>query len=215
MSIGCILDTMSTKVRKQHSRKVDNVSSTNSRIRILDAALALISRRGEADVTMADIGKAARVSRQAVYLHFADRADLFLALVRHVDEKRGLSKEVQKVLEAPSGTAALRAAASAQARLNPRIWAVAHAVDAVRRIDRAAEQSWQDRMKDRWRACRSVVSRLSREGTLRSDLDPSTAADMLWTLTSLHTWEDLVLQRRWTAKQYEERVTRLLLGALT
>ena len=65
------------------------MSSNNSRARILDVALALIMKRKGADVSMATIARAARVSRQAMYLHFADRADLILALVRHADEKRG------------------------------------------------------------------------------------------------------------------------------
>ena len=40
------------------------------------------------------------------------------------------------------------------------------------------------------------------------------AADLLWTITSLRTWEDLVLQRGWTAAPYEERIGGLLLEAL-
>jgi AcrR family transcriptional regulator len=40
----------------------------NSVRQILDAALALITRKGAAAVTMAQIAEAARVSRQAVYL---------------------------------------------------------------------------------------------------------------------------------------------------
>jgi hypothetical protein len=50
---------------------------------------------------------------------------------------------------------------------------------------------------------------------LRPDRDSDAASDLLWTLTSLRTWEDLVLQRGWTAAQYEERMNRLLQAALT
>jgi len=176
------------------------MSSTNSRDRILDAALALITRRGDADVTMADIAKAARISRQAVYLHFTDRAELLVALARHADEKRGLADEVRKIENAPSGVAALSAMTALQARNNPRIWAVARALDAVRRTDEAAERSWQDRLQNRLAGCWRIVA---------------AAADLLWTITSLRTWEDLVLQRGWTAAQYEKRVVALLEAALT
>jgi len=118
--------------------QVDTVSSGNSRSRILDAALALIVKRGGADVTMMEIAKAAGVSRQAVYLHFADRAELLVSVARHADEKRGLYAEIRKITDAPSGIDALREAASLQARTNPGIWAIARAVDAVRRTDEAA-----------------------------------------------------------------------------
>jgi len=175
----------------------------------------MIQKRGGADVTMAEIAKAARVSRQAVYLHFADRADLLTALVRHADEKRGLATAIRKITEAPDGIAALHEMVALQARMNPSIWAVARAFDAVRRLDTAAERSWQDRLQHRLEGCRAVVERLCREGLLRPGLTPAAAADLLWTLTSLRTWEDLVLQRGWSAAQYEDRVGQLLTSALT
>jgi len=164
---------------------------------------------------MAEIGRVARVSRQAVYLNFADRGDLLLALVRYVDEKRGLPAELQKIANARTGLTALREMVSLQARMNPGVWAVARALDAVRRTDDAVERSWQDRRKSRLDGCRAIVLRLSRDGVLRKEIDFDTAADILWSVTSLRTWEDLVLQRGWTAHQYEERIYRLLTRALT
>ncbi len=164
---------------------------------------------------MAEIAAAARVSRQAVYLHFADRADLMLALVRRADEKRHLEEELRRVREARSALAALRAMVSLQARLNPGVWAVARALDAVRRNDPAAERGWQDRLHHRLEGCRQMIARLQKEGRLRRGLDPSVAADLLWSLTSLRMWEDLVLERGWSARRYQRHVTALLLAALT
>jgi AcrR family transcriptional regulator len=190
------------------------MSRKNSRTQILDAALALITKRGEAGLTMAEIGKAARVSRQAVYLNFADRGDLLLALVRYIDERRGLKQELQKLIDAPTGLAALRELVSLQTRMNPGVWAIARALDAVRRTDAAVERSWQDRLKSRLEGCRAVVARLARDGVLRKDLPVNAAADILWSVTSLGAWEDLVLQRRWRAAEYEERIYRLLQDTL-
>lgn len=190
------------------------MSRNNSRTRILDAALTLIAKRGEAGVTMAEIGKAARVSRQAVYLNFADRADLLLALVRYVDEKRGLAEELKKIADAPTALEAVREAVALQARMNPGVWAIARALDAVRRTDNAAEKGWQDRLKARLEGCRQIAERLRREGMLRKEWGVGAATDVLWNVTSLRTWEDLVLQRRWTAAQYEERIYRLLVDTI-
>jgi AcrR family transcriptional regulator len=191
------------------------MSRNNSRTQILEAALALITRRGDASVTMANIGRAAGVSRQAVYLNFADRADLMLALVRYADERRGLEGELDKIRTAPSGLAAVRALVALQARTNPEIWAIARALDAVRRTDAEVEKSWQDRLKSRLQGCRQIVARLADEGVLRKELKPAAAADILWSVTSLRTWEDLVLQRGWAPAQYEKRVYELLRIALT
>jgi AcrR family transcriptional regulator len=186
-----------------------------TRRRILDATLSLVTRRGGADVTMAQIARAARVSRQAVYLHFADRAALFTAAVRHVDERRGIPEAVQRIGDAPDAVAALLEMVAMQARLNPGIWPMARALDAVRREDEAAERSWQDRLAYRLAGCRAIVARLAEEGMLKPGIDPTVAADLLWTLTSLRLWEDLVLLRGWSVTRYRKHVGAMILRTLT
>lgn len=191
------------------------LSSVASRDRILDAALRLLRKRGDANVTMAQIATAARLSRQAVYLHFADRAALLVALARHNHETIGMPAEHQRLKTLPTGLAMLEAAVSLCARKNPEVWAVARAVDAVRRTDAAAARAWEDRLKSRLDLCRFIVSRLKADGTLRRGLDSSTAADLLWTMISLRMWEDLVLERGWGASRYQQHISEILIGALT
>jgi AcrR family transcriptional regulator len=182
---------------------------------ILEAAGTLILKKGGADVTMAEIAKAAKLSRQAVYLHFSDRAELLISLARYLDEKRGIGDEIRKVQEASSAVEALRMMVAMQAHMNPGIWAVARAMDAVRRTDADAERSWQDRLKHRLEGCRQITERLQEEGSLKAGLHPRVAADLLWSITSLRTWEDLVLDRGWSPQQYETQINRLLASALT
>ena len=190
------------------------MSSSNSNTRILDAALALIQRRKGADVSMAEIAKAARLSRQAVYLHFADRADLMLALVRYAHEKLGAAEQLSKLEQAPNGVAAMNLFVSLQARTNPSIWPVARSLEVVRRTDEAAERGWQDRLKHRLELCRRIVTRMHNDRALKRRVSPEVATELLWSITSLRAWEDLVLERGWTASQYEERITTLLCDAL-
>lgn len=206
---------MSSAGRRKHNAVVDTVSSEGSAGRILDAALRLITRKGDAGVTMAQIARAARISRQAVYLHFADRAALMVAVARHLDDRLGLPADLQRMQEAPTGAAMLDAGVEMQARRNPSVWAVARTLDAVRHTDAAAERAWQDRLNARLGGCRAIVARLQADGNLREGLDPGAAADLLWTLTSLRMWEDLVLGRGWTPERYREHVTRLLRATLT
>lgn len=183
--------------------------------KILEAALALVTKRGGADVSMEQVARAARMSRQAVYLHFADRSALFLALVRYSDERRGLNEEIKHIENAPTGLEAMRRMVSLQARKNNEIWAAARALDAVRRTDRAVEKSWQDRLQHRLEGCRGIVRRVQQDGDLLPEMDLETAADLLWTITSLRMWEDLVLSRRWSAQKYEQWVYATLLRSLT
>src|SRR5919197_144730 len=61
---------------------------------IVDAAIALIADRGDEAVSMRAIARAVGVSPPAVYLHFADRQELMLAVLDHVfaDLGRALEK---------------------------------------------------------------------------------------------------------------------------
>jgi AcrR family transcriptional regulator len=186
-----------------------------TRRRILDAAHKLVVKREGANVKLSDVARAARVSRQAIYLHFADRAELFTAVVRHGDEQLGIPEAVQQVMGAPTGVAAVRAMVSLQASLNPKVWPIARALEAVRRVDEAAERSWQDRLEHRLAGCRAIVARLAQEGALRKGMPEDVAADLLLSLTSLRMWEDLVLERGWSARRYEEYVGPLAVAALT
>ena len=187
----------------------------DTRSRILESARALLMKRQGADVSMAEIGKDAGVSRQAVYLHFSDRGALFVALFQYVDEKRGLAAELEQIRNSPSALAMLQAMASLQARTNPDIWPLVRAAESVRRSDEAVERAWQDRLRDRHAGCKAVVKQLAKESVLRKGLRTGVAADLLWSLTSLRMWEDLVIQRKWKPAEYETHITGLLRRALT
>ena len=138
-----------------------------------------------------------------------------VAVARHLDERLGLPADIQQMFEAPTGAAMLEAGVAIQAHRNPSVWAVECALEAVRRTDAAAERAWQDRLRSRLEGARAIVARLEAEGNLRRGLEPSVAADLLWTITSLRMWEDLVLVRGWSAQQYQQQITRLLLETLT
>ncbi len=185
----------------------------DTRTRILEAALALM-RAGDGETSLGRIAKAAGVSRQALYLHFADRADLFVAVVQHVDEKRDLAGALRAIDDAPDGEAALSEAVAMQARLNPALWPIAAAMDAVRRGDAALEAAWRDRLDNRLRGARAIAARIEAEGALRPGLDLDTATDLIWTLLSLRMWEDMVVIRGWSAERYAREIAALIRRAV-
>lgn len=163
---------------------------------------------------MASVARAAGVSRQALYLHFADRSALILAAVHYADEQRGIPAAVQRIAGATSGEEALAAMVDMQAQLNPGILPLARVLEAARRDDADAERSWRDRLANRLNGCRTIVAALQRDGRLRPGLDPDVAADLIWILTSLRTWEDLTQVRKWTAAEYEARMKDALAAVI-
>ena len=177
------------------------------------ATLDLI-QRAPGPISMGAIAREAGLSRQALYLIFEDKADLFIGLLRFVDGRRGLVEEVAKIRDAPTGVDALLALVDMQARLNPGYKSIVDAMEILRRQDPAAEQAWQDRLDHRLEGARAIVGRLAAEGRLRPGLDQAVAADLIWTLVSVANWDDLVTRRGWTASQYREHLSALLLSWL-
>lgn len=57
-----------------------------TRLKLLDAALAVFSRKGYVRSTLNDIAKEAGVTRGAIYWHFKDKANLFEALSDDIEQ---------------------------------------------------------------------------------------------------------------------------------
>jgi len=90
-----------------------------------------------------------------------------------------------------------------------------HQAPAFRSVLQNVRENALAPLQHRLEGCRQMIARLQSDGDLRDGLDPSSAADLLWTLTSLRLWEDLVLERGWSSRRYQKHVLCLLLAALT
>ena len=187
----------------------------DTRSRILEAALARVRESQGEGLTMSEVADQAGLSRQAVYLHFADRKALMIALARYADKERGLAAKMAGILGAPSARAAVAAMVAMQANDNPGLWPVARLFDRLRRDDPAVDAAWQERLANRLAGCRAIAERFKAEGALAPHLSVDSAADLLWTLTSQQMWEELVMGRGWTAERYRSHVTYLAVGAVT
>jgi AcrR family transcriptional regulator len=188
------------------------VSST--RERILSAARELVERGDDGTLNMSELARAVGISRQALYLHFPDRASLLLALVAHIDEREDLQAELSTVLAAADAAGQIRAWVKMQARRNPRIAALARALDQARHTDQAASAAWRDRTDNRMRGAAMTVTRLRDEGKLHPSWTAQEAATLLWELTSFRVWDDLVNESGLTADRYIDIVTVAALAAL-
>lgn len=191
------------------------MSSRDTRKRILDAARELLESEARPDIGLEQVAKRAHVSRQAIYLHFGSRGALLLALAEHVDEAEGLRDLTRQVRQAESALEALDRLAWLNAEYEPRISAVARAHDVARRGDAELEAAWQDRMRARRSLYADVVKRLADEGELADGLAPKEAVELVWALLSSRLHEDLVVDRGWSRRRYEERIRRLLRLAVT
>jgi AcrR family transcriptional regulator len=187
---------------------------TNTRTAILDAARRLLEARGYHGIGLDAIACEAGFSRQAVYLHFESKAGLLLALVEYVDSSHGIARRITRLLHAGSGSALLDAIVLHAATYTPLVHRTATVLDVARRTDPDAEAAWQNRMAHRYEVTRQLVEHLAAEGMLAPGWSPRAAIDMLWTLTSIRVWEDLVVARGWSKRQYTRHLRSVLRASL-
>jgi AcrR family transcriptional regulator len=161
-----------------------------------------MEERNGQGVSMSDVAGAAGVSRQAVYDHFGSRADLMVATVRHGDEVLGYRA-------ATGGTERLGAFVEFWGNYVPEIHGIARALLSARENDEAVAAAWDDRMGVVYEACRDIAERLHGDGMLASGWSLDEAADVLWTMLSIRSWESLVLERGWPMSRYVGRMQEL------
>ena len=183
------------------------MSSNHSptRDRILDATCQLVQEPGAA-TRMADIARAAGVSRQAVYLHFENRADLLTAAARHLDARHDLQGRLAPYRAAADAPEKLRRYIAFWGGYLPVIQGMARAFLAMRGTDAEARAAWSDRMAALREGCETCIAALEQQGLLAAGWTRGTAADLLWTQLSFETWEQLTGTCGWSTEDYIARM---------
>jgi TetR/AcrR family transcriptional repressor of mexJK operon len=96
---------MATKSKRTDRPEVAEGRSALKRRQIIDASLALFLRNGYSNTSIDQVAADARVSKQTVYQHFADKATLFQEIVRGVNEKSDhIVNELTAVVDVPVET---------------------------------------------------------------------------------------------------------------
>jgi hypothetical protein len=89
---------------------------------------------------------------RSLYLHFADHAELLQALVAHLDDREQLQAGIAAVQAAGDAAGQIRAWAHLQTWHNPKIAAIARALDSTRHTDPSSAAAWRDRTSNRLRS---------------------------------------------------------------
>lgn len=186
-----------------------------TRERILKSALSLLEAGGGSDVRMSDIAKTAKVSRQAVYLHFPNRLELLVATTRYLDESYGIEDKLISSRTAPTGVKRLAEWVDIWGNYIPVIFGVAKALMAMQDSDPEAKAAWDDRMQAVRHGCAAAIDSLQADGHLRAELARDDAVDVLWTLLSVRNWEQLRFDCGWSQDKYIKAMKDLTLRTLT
>jgi len=183
----------------------ENRPDTSSRI--LQATLDLLLSDDGASARMSDIAKKAGVSRQAVYLHFDNRAELLIAATIHLDEILKSSARLAPSRAAETGIERLDAFVLAWGNYIPEIYGVSKALIELSATDAAAKAAWNKRMRDVREGCEAAISALARDKMLAPGLSETDATDILWTMLSVRNWEHSRFTCEWSQEKYVDMTT--------
>jgi AcrR family transcriptional regulator len=178
--------------------------------RILETTWRLMEKRRGHGVRIEDIAKLAKVSRQAVYLHFGTRTALLIAAARYLDCVLNCNERMQQVCAEKSGIRALDGYIEWWGNYIPDIYGLAKALISAKDTDEAAAAAWNDRMQASYQGCTQVIQRLAADGVLAPMWTTEQAADYFWAAISIQTWESLVLERGWSTATYIERMQQAM-----
>jgi AcrR family transcriptional regulator len=174
------------------------VADPGTRTRLLEAAWSLANDKGVAALTLGEVGARAGVSRQAVYLHFRNRASLLVEMIRRVDQASGFVERFAAARRlAPRE--AFRAVLREWFTYLPVILPALRALEAAATTGDDGGEAYTQRMADWRRAIGLVVIALDRDRALAPGWDVETATDWIWAQAHPATYHHLVAERRWAA----------------
>jgi AcrR family transcriptional regulator len=159
--------------------------SIRKRTAILDAATTVFLRNGYVGTSMDEIAALARVSKQTVYKHFADKESLFTAIVNAAVEAAGdpVLEDATALADSDDPAAALRALARRQLGqvMQPRLMQLRRLVIGEANRFPQLGRAFYDRGAGRSvAALAAAFERLTARGLLRADDALLAAAHFNW-----------------------------------
>lgn len=191
-----------------------NARSRRTREAILVAVRSVLEDDGFEALTMAEVAARSGISRRALYLHFASRADLVAALLGEMRSDERLDESLERVWAAPSAEEAVERWTAHVAGHGRAMLPVDRAVALVSIGDPVAQGRYEAEQARRFEHCRRLAARLTDDGALGDEWSESAAADLIYALSAPDAIERLMVDRGWSERTFAERHARTLRGAL-
>jgi AcrR family transcriptional regulator len=178
-------------------------SRPDTRTAILDAARVVFEEQGYFGGALEAVAKKAGVSRQAIYLHFASKAELLTALhLRIYETDVAPAVERHPIWTAATALEALDACIAGNAEVASKVWRIHEALVVARRHHPEVDETLRPREEERYQEMARLGRWLKKEQVLPPKMRVGTFADILWGLASLGTHQNLVVERGWSIDRY-------------
>jgi AcrR family transcriptional regulator len=194
--------------RYESPRRKEQAEQT--RRQVLTAAGMLFRERGYA-VPMPDIAAKAGVVVETVYRIFGSKSSLFRAVIEALLAGGPTRAEVpveerpaiRAIIDEPDPRRQVALYAATQPGIHRRAGPLLRALRDAKASDPELTRLWDELETWRFEGQSRLVARLAERGVLRADRSTQEAKEVVWTLCSLAVHDLLVLDRGWTADQYE------------
>ncbi len=184
-----------------------------TKARLLDAAWVEVSELGIDQLTLAGVATRASVSRQAVYLHFGNRATLLVEMAARYDHTSGFRQRLAGT-RTRTPRDGLREMLKVWFDYLPSILPVALALEAANLTGDDGAAAYRDRMAD-WRSGIQVaIDRLAGERALASGWTVDTATDWTWATVHPSHYHHLTAECGWSPATTRRRLITTIEGEI-
>lgn len=183
---------------------------SQTREKLLSAGLALFRAHGPGAVTLADVARAAGVTRQTVYLHFGNRAGLLTEVARHSDLNSSYARQLREISYGPASVAALETFVRTWFRNLPDILDVVLALEAAAANDAAARAALQNRMTTMATMIGRLIKGLKDQGALQKGWTVAEASDWICFQLDPVLWNRAMAMRGWRPRRFVDRTWKAI-----
>lgn len=200
-------DNVKPRRRYDSPRRREQAAAT--RRDILEAALRLFERQGYSATSMAAVAAEAEVALKTVYLAFETKRGVLIALwhlLLRGDEAPvpvGERPWYREVIDEPDPTQQLRLNARNSRNVKERAGALLPILQNAAPADPEIGALWNRIQSEFYDNQRTIVESLDQKQALSPGLDVDRATDIVWTLNHPSVYQLLVVDRGWSADEYE------------
>jgi AcrR family transcriptional regulator len=177
---------------------------------VLDAALALFTRRGYGATSVNEIAAEAGVAVPTVYASVGTKPELLRLLLDRVDEQAQVADRVARVLAADQPRDVLAAQVSLTRALVEHAGPIIVALRSAAGVEPGLASAYAEGMVRHRTGSEATVQRIADAGALRGDVPPGRAVAVLATLTRPVSWEALTGEFGWSFDEAESWLTDVL-----
>jgi len=205
---------MARKMARPYTSPTRERQAVDTRRRIVEAAQGLLQSKGYAGMTVDAIAQQAGVASQTVYAIFRSKIGILAELLDQASYGPDYRELVRQAFESQAPAARLGFAARIARTIYDTQSSTLDLLRGAGVIIPDLARLLKERESKRYEAQHEMISGLEQMGALRRGLDPQSARDVFWTLTSREIYRMLVLEREWTSQAYEDWLRATLIVAL-